>query len=163
MAAIRWGIAAAAVCLASATAWASAPAATQAKVFEARAGDGRLVAFDDGTTGGEHAIRVYDAQGKLVRELALADFLPADYVRALPRSESGLQWRRDAKLAPSQASVDFSVAVPGEGEALSFSIDLRDGVVRTSQIREYLAAADQARTIAANPLATAAVVSVATP
>ena len=151
MAAIRWGIAAAAVCLASATAWASAPAATQAKVFELRAADGGLVSFDDGTTGGEHAIRLYDAQGTLVRELALVDFLPADYVRALPRDDSGLQWRRDAKLAPSQAAVDFSVAVPGADEALDFSIDLRDGVVRTSQIREYIAAAEQARTLVSGP------------
>jgi hypothetical protein len=50
--------------------------------------------------------------------------------------------------------VEFSVLVPGSpagaaGPSLRFSVDLRDGSVRTTQIREYLAAADRARTLVA--------------
>jgi len=112
--------------------------------------DGRLLAFDEGSAEGEHAIALYDAEGRLVRELALTDFLPRAYVHALAQDASGLHWRNEAAIA-AQDSVEFSVPVPAAGAgtpALQFSIDLHDGLVRTAQIREYLAAADAARTLA---------------
>jgi len=111
--------------------------------------DGHKLVFDEASLSGEHAIALYDANGKLVRDLALGDFLPADYVRVLAR-DGQLHWRGDAAVA-AQDSADFSVSVPGANAGpLHFSIDLRDGLVRTSEIREYLAAADVARSLAAN-------------
>jgi hypothetical protein len=89
-----------------------------------------------------------------VRELDLGQFLPAAYLQALPRDEHGLHWRREAKLADAQDAVEFGVVVPrssagANAPSLRFSLDLRDGSVRTTQIREYLAAEDQARTLVA--------------
>lgn len=151
---MKWGIGAAAMCLACGSALGSATAVSPAAAPAAAgagqelvAEDGRRLAFDDSAADGGHAIRVYDAQGKLVRELDLADFLPKEYVGALPHDAAGLHWRREA--AVTKDAVEFSVPVPGstEGQALQFSVDLDDGLVRTAQIREYLAAADQARAL----------------
>jgi len=118
------------------------------------ADDGRLLSFGEGAIDGGGAIVLHDAQGRIVRELDLGQFLPAAYVQALPRDEAGLHWRRAAQLAGAQESVEFAVAAPGSaagatGPALRFSIDLRDGSVRTAQIREYLVAADRARMLLA--------------
>ena len=150
MVAMRLGIAALALSLACASALAVVPAVSPAS--SAAAGvvmvgeGGHRVAFDDSAVDGAHAIRLFDAQGELLREMDLADFLPGDYVGAIARTEAGLQWRRASGLSPTKDAVEFSVAVPGsEADALHFSIDLRDGVVRTSEIREYLAAADAVR------------------
>ena len=154
MAAMRLGIVAAALSLACASALAVVPAVSPEAPAAAGqvlvADDGRRVSFDDSAIDGGHAIRVFDAQGKLVRELDLADFLPKDYVGALVHDDGGLQWRRDASLSAGMDAAEFSVAVPGAAaDSLHFSIDLRDGVVRTSEIREYLAAADAVRAKAA--------------
>ena len=149
MAVMRLGIAALALSLACASALAVAPAAPQADAADGVVlvgEDGHRVAFDDSNVDGAHAIRLFDAQGKLVREMDLADFLPKHYVGALAHDEGGLKWRREASLAEGEDAVEFSVAVPGASEdSLHFSIDLRDGVVRTSEIRKYLAAADATR------------------
>jgi hypothetical protein len=154
MAAIRGKFVALALCIASAAAFAGAPAPANGVAPESAmlAQDGRRLVFGEAAEDGARAIQVYDAQGRIVRELALGDFLPAAYVRALPRGEAGLQWRREARLVGEQ--VEFSVPTPGSaagatGAALSFSIDLRDGAVRTAQIREYLAAADEAMALEA--------------
>jgi hypothetical protein len=122
------------------------------------ADDGRLLIFADAAAGRGAAIVVHDARGRLVRELDLGLFLPPAYVQSLPRDESGVHWRRDATLAVAQDRAEFSVAVPGSaagatGPALHFSIDFRDGRVRTAQIREYLVAADRARTLVAGTAA----------
>ena len=140
--------------IASAGAFAGVPAPALSVAPESAmlAQDGRRLVFGDAADDGSHAIQVYDAQGRIVRDLALGDFLPAAYVHTLPRGETGLQWRREAQLVGD--NVEFSVPTPGAvagatGPALSFSIDLRDGAVRTAQIREYLAAADEAMALEA--------------
>ena len=76
MALYRWGCVAVVMCLASGSALSSPP------VEVLRADDGSSLAFDDNAPGGEHAMRVFDPQGKLVRELDLADFLPTAMERA---------------------------------------------------------------------------------
>jgi hypothetical protein len=147
MAFVRWGWVVATIGLAVAPAFASAPASQMAGegVYAGEMGN---VAFNGDSAQGEHAIRLFDAQGRLVRDVDLGDFLSKDYVAALPGDSNGLQWRRGTKLAKD--AVEFDVAVPGAADAaLHFSIDLRDGLVRTAQIREYLAATDQARARAA--------------
>jgi len=148
MVSIRWGIAAGAALLAG-SALAAAPVADAPVARQVLVADGgQRVALDAETADGAHAIRVFDAQGKLVRDVALGDFLPKDFVAVLPHEGQGLHWLGQAKLA--EGAVEFSVAVPEAPAALHFSIDLRDGVVRTSEIREYLAAADQARALGTN-------------
>jgi hypothetical protein len=133
------------LCLAGAPALAGTEAAP-AQVLVAT--DGHRVVFDEASASGERAIALYDAGGKLVRSVALGDFLPRDYVQVLAHDAGGLHWRGDAAVAAAD-SAQFSVAVPGPGaEALHFSIDWRDGRVRTSEIRQYLAAADTARRLA---------------
>jgi hypothetical protein len=149
MAANRWKWVAAVICITSVSAAALAvtPEAAAQTGTAISAADGRKVLFD-----GEHDIVVQDAQGKVVRALELVEFLPPAYVRALPTGEGKLQWRREAKFADGQERVEFSVPMPGSaagatGPALSFTIDLGDGRVRTAQIREYLAAVDAARAL----------------
>jgi hypothetical protein len=143
---MHWGLVAMALGLAMTPAFAGTEAAPAQVLVSA---DGHKLVFDEASVSGEHAIALYDASGKLVRELALGDFLPADYVQVLAR-DSRLHWRSEAAVA-AQQSADFSVSLPGASPgSLHFSIDLRDGLVRTSEIRAYLAAADAARSLAAN-------------
>jgi hypothetical protein len=159
MAFVRWGVAATVLGLAMAPAsFASAPA-TASQDGQVFAEGGRMVAFNEESVLGKHAIQLFDAQGKLVRDLSLADFLSKDYIAALPSDAAGLHWRRDTKLVGD--AVEFDVVVPGaEGASLHFSIDVNDGLVRTAQIREYLAAADQARSLAAaQPVAVAGAIA----
>ena len=143
MAAMRWGWMAVAIGLAGTPALAATPVET-----------GRRVDFD-GAIDGSHAIRLLDERGALVRELHLADFLPAEFVDALPREQGRLRWMHGAARQATPDSVDFVVDVPGavDGAVLHFSIDLRDGLLRTTQLREYLAAADRARALVAAPSA----------
>ena len=150
-----------ALCLASA----SALAGVQMQAGQVVAGghamvagaEGRVV-FDGSSAAGAQALRIEDAKGALVRQVDLAAFLPASYVHALPRDGEGLRWWRDATLDEAQHQVLFRVPVPGSasgatGPALQFSIDLRDGSVRTAQIREYLAAVDESRKLGAPSVA----------
>ena len=160
MAAYRMGMVALVLGISSAAAWAGAVSPTSPALVSPAgatqtsiAASDRELVFEDATTTGEKAIVLRDAQGHVIRELDLGEFLPAAYVQALPRNEHGLFWRRESKLVDAQDSVEFSVPTPGSevganGPALRFSIDLRDGSVRTSQIREYIDAADQARELA---------------
>jgi len=154
MAARALKLVAAALCVAGAPAFSSMPAPGVAAGDATLVDGGRQVSLARADEDGRHALRLQDAQGRIVRELDLAGFLPAAYVQALPRDDRGLQWWREAKLDRANHRVDFSVPVPGSaagasGPALQFSIDLRDGAVRTTQIREYLVAADQARALVA--------------
>lgn len=148
MVAIQRGFVAAVLFLSVAGATAREPAGT------ILADDGKRLEFDD-AFGGQHAIRLRDAQGRLVRDLDLGVFLPAAYVSALPRGEARLHWLRQFKSVAGEDRVEFTVPTPGSaagvtGPALHFSIDLRDGSVRTAQIREYLAALDEARALEAS-------------
>ncbi len=46
---------------------------------------------------GRDAVVLYNASGEPSGHYALVDFLPADYVKVLPRSVSSLQWRGTAR------------------------------------------------------------------
>jgi hypothetical protein len=153
MAADRKGMMLAALCLASASALAGVQAPQEAGVAAGHAilaGADRRLILDGSSAEGAHALRLEDAQGKVVREVDLGAFLPASYVHALPREGAALRWWRTAKLDAAAQQVWFRVPVPAagaNGPELEFSIDLRDGSVRTAQIREYLAAVDAARAL----------------
>ena len=149
MVAIQGRLVAVAMCFASAV----AVAGEQAGAI--RADDGRQLVFEQGVAvgAGKPAMLLRDAQGRIVREVDLRVFLPAAYIHALPRDEARLHWLREARLV-GQGRVEFTVPTPGSaagasGPALHFSIDLRDGSVRTAQIRNYLAALDEARAMEA--------------
>jgi hypothetical protein len=145
----------AAMCLASASALAGVQAQQEAGVAVGHAtliAADRTVVLDGASAAGAHAIRLQDAQGGVVREVDLLAFLPASYVHNLPREGEALRWWRTAKLDAARQQVFFSVPAPGSGAGatgpgLEFSIDLRDGSLRTAQIREYLAAVDASRAL----------------
>jgi hypothetical protein len=61
---------------------------------------------------GKDAVVLYDAQGAAQAAYALTDFLPADYVRALPRTVSSVHWRGEAKALPDGKRVSVPVFVP---------------------------------------------------
>jgi hypothetical protein len=153
MAMDRKGMMLAALCLASASALAGVQAPVGPGVAAGNAilaGADRRLILDGSSEEGAHALRLEDTQGNVVREVDLTAFLPASYVHALPRDGASLRWWRTAKLDAATQQAWFRVPVPAagaNGPALEFSVDLRDGSVRTAQIREYLEAVDAARAL----------------
>ncbi len=61
---------------------------------------------------GKDAIAIYDAQGFLVRTLALLDFLPKEYIRALPRSVSSMSWRGEPRISRDGRELIVPIVVP---------------------------------------------------
>lgn len=61
---------------------------------------------------GSDAVVLYDQQGTAVAAYALTDFLPEDYVQALPRSVSSMGWRGEAKALSDGKRVMVPVVVP---------------------------------------------------
>lgn len=66
---------------------------------------------------GKDAVVLYDAQGTVLAAYALTDFLPTDYVRALPHSVSSLHWRGEAKALPDGRRISVPVVVPSQDDA----------------------------------------------
>jgi hypothetical protein len=101
------------------------------------ANDGRFaVTFDNWhfMGHGDDAVVIYDGTGQVVRAMALTDFLPADYVAALPRSVSSLHWGCDHRLAADGATLILSIRVPSEdglgtsdGAYVELALDLASG------------------------------------
>jgi hypothetical protein len=87
---------------------------------------------------GDDVVVIYDAAGKRVRSMALTDFLPQDYVQALPRSVSSLHWGYQHRLADNDETLLLRVVVP-DGESrghreeeptfLDIRVRLADGAV----------------------------------
>lgn len=100
------------------------------------ADDGRgFVTFDNWHMAGhgDRAVVIYGEQGRHVRSLALTDFLPEDYVRALPRSVSSIHWGGEHRLAGDR--LILAVVVPSAGdpinrETVAVEIDLATGQPR---------------------------------
>jgi hypothetical protein len=122
------------------------------------ADDGRhVVTFDNwhSVGHGEHVIVIYGPEGALVRSLSLTDLVLQDYIEALPRSVSSLDWRRDARFAADGTSVVISVVVPhdrglGEkAETVPFTIALADGAVTMPPPAQWEAALAAAATVRA--------------
>lgn len=87
---------------------------------------------------GDDVVVIYDTAGKLVRSMALKDFLPEDYVLALPRSVSSLHWGYRHRLADNDETLLLHVVVPDEESPghreqepafLDIRVRLADGVV----------------------------------
>lgn len=103
------------------------------------ANDGRyVVTFDNWHSvgfGGNVAV-IYRANGTVVRSLGLADIVPVDYVRALPRSVSSIWWSGKNFLSPDGKSVILKVIIPGSSDSVErargyfeVSVDLATGTV----------------------------------
>ncbi|KGQ19298.1 hypothetical protein LF41_2946 [Lysobacter dokdonensis DS-58] len=73
---------------------------------------------------GKDVVVLYDAKGAVTASYALDDFLPKDYVRALPRTVSSLHWRGKATALPDGKRVSIAVLVPSE-EGSPFAEDAR--------------------------------------
>jgi hypothetical protein len=75
---------------------------------------GRTVTFDNWHSMGygADAIVIYDDRGKLVRAMSLEDFLPGDYIRALPRTVSSIGWGRDHRFSADGRHAILRIVVP---------------------------------------------------
>lgn len=75
---------------------------------------GRAVTFDNWHSMGygKDVIAIYDGNGKLVRALALADFLPKEYIHALPRSVSSIHWRGSPRVSGDSRYLLVPVVIP---------------------------------------------------
>lgn len=86
------------------------------------ADDGRyVVTFDNWHSKGfgDNVVVIYRADGTVVRSLKLADIVPADYVRILPRSVSSLWWSGKHSLSPDGRSVILKIVIPGASHGAS--------------------------------------------
>lgn len=97
------------------------------------AGSGRLVTFDNWHSMGygDDVVVIYDERGKLVRKLALADFLPAGYIASLPRSVSSLYWSAAQALVDAEQTLELQLLAPGtefEDNDQSTTVPLRIGM-----------------------------------
>jgi hypothetical protein len=79
---------------------------------------GQAVTFDNWHSMGygRDAIVIYDREGALVRAIGLSDFLPEEYLRALPRSVSSLHWRGEPGISEDDRRLVVPVVVPEAGE-----------------------------------------------
>lgn len=61
---------------------------------------------------GDNVVVIYDAKGRLIRSLKLDDILPADYIKALPRSVSSIDWNGKHRFEESQDLLVLQIVVP---------------------------------------------------
>jgi hypothetical protein len=91
--------------------------------------EGLVATFDNwhGTGYGPNAVAIYDGRGKLVRALSLKSFLPPEYIRALPRSVSSIQWRGEPRTQGRQLIVPVVVPSidPGRNRDAMQYVDVR--------------------------------------
>ncbi|MBT2746442.1 MULTISPECIES: hypothetical protein [unclassified Lysobacter] len=80
--------------------------------------DGRTATFNDwyGAGHGPRVVVLYDTAGRMVRSLGLEQLLPADYVRALPRSVSSIGWGREHRFSADGRQVLLRVAIPNNND-----------------------------------------------
>lgn len=78
----------------------------------------RIVTFDNwhSVGHGPDTVVVYDATGRVVRSMGLEDFLPAGWIRHLPRSVSSLWWSGEHAIDPAGKVLTLQVMFPGESD-----------------------------------------------
>ena len=78
-------------------------------------GGARVATFDNWHHAGlgDDVVVIYDAAGKTVRKLSLAQLLPPHYPAFLPRSVSSLWWRKDASVSADGQWLVVQVMAPG--------------------------------------------------
>lgn len=113
---------------------------------------GRVITFDNwhSTGFGANAVVIYNMQGAPLRRMSLPEFLPRDYVIALPRSVSSLQWRGKPRALADGRRVAVPVVVPSPSGEYSdlrhvdVVFDLTSGVVSLPPDNVWLPALAQA-------------------
>lgn len=80
---------------------------------------GSVATFDNwGSLGfGDDVVVIYDAGGRKIRSLALSDFLPQNYIQALPRSVSSIWWNGDHRFSPDGKQLILRIVVPSDRKA----------------------------------------------
>lgn len=75
-----------------------------------------VVTFDNwyGTGRGNHVVVIYGPDGSMIRSLGLEDFLPADYIKALPRSISSVEWSGRHRISADEKNLILKVIMPAE-------------------------------------------------
>lgn len=87
-----------------------------------------VVTFDNwhSTGYGDDVVVIYGPGGTLVRKMALTDFLPQDYVAALPRSVSSMQWAGRHRI--DGGVLLLAVALPDDDDRfVEVRVDLATG------------------------------------
>jgi hypothetical protein len=104
---------------------------------------------------GPHAVVLYDPAGSLIAKYALVDFLPREYVMALPRSVSSLHWRDSPRIDRDGIRIVVPVVVPSEGaeeeddthtQFVDVVFDPRDGSVALPAPEVWMPAQKEAAT-----------------
>lgn len=114
---------------------------------------GRVITFDNWHSMGygADAVVIYTPRGAPLRRLSLPEFLPRDYVIALPRSVSSLHWRGAPRALADGRRVAVPVVVPtprdgddGDSRRVDVVFDLPSGVVSLPPDRIWRPALAQA-------------------
>jgi hypothetical protein len=117
---------------------------------------GQAVTFDNwhSVGHGSDTVVIYDAQGNVVRALALHDFLPDDYIGALPHSVSSLHWGGEHCITGGDRRLVLRVAVPplgfrrdAEREYVDVVVDLASGRITVPQGKARMLARVRAWTV----------------
>ena len=105
------------------------------------ANNGRLVTFDNwhSVGYGDDVVVIYDERGKVVRQMALVDLLPAGYIVSLPHSVSSLYWGGEHALVDGERTLELGVVEPGaefadqEPARVPLQLSMADGQVLPEQ------------------------------
>jgi hypothetical protein len=62
---------------------------------------------------GDNVVVIYGPDGKLIRSMALSDFLPKEYISALPGSVSSLHWSGKHRISADEEALTLEVRFPG--------------------------------------------------
>ncbi|EIL98879.1 hypothetical protein RHOFW104T7_14225 [Rhodanobacter thiooxydans] len=100
---------------------------------------GFVVTFDNwhGAGYGDDVVVIYDGHGKPVRAMGLKDFLPKEYIEALPHSVSSIWWGEGHHFSADGRQLVLRVVVPAEStveamddakaEHVELAFELMDG------------------------------------
>lgn len=86
---------------------------------------GRVVTFDNwGSMGyGKDVVVIYDDHGKPLRAMGLDDFLPKEYIEALPASVSSIWWGGKHHFSVDGRQLLLSVVVPASNQGIADDSD----------------------------------------
>lgn len=86
---------------------------------------GRVVTFDNwGSMGyGKDVVVIYDDHGKPLRAMGLDDFLPKEYIEALPASVSSIWWGGKHHFSVDGQQLVLSVVVPATNQGIADDSD----------------------------------------
>lgn len=118
---------------------------------------GRYVAtFDNWHSigNGDDVIVIYDTHGTSARTFGLKDFLPMDYIAALPRSVSSTYWSGDNSFSDDGDSLILKIVVPAEGKEkeeayVDLRLDLANGKISPVDLAAWGQAVASANRVAA--------------